>query len=229
MPPGFGTNPDHLFPLYIVSELPQGVAGFVMAGLFAATVSSFASVLNALASTTVADFLLPLSKRLRSSGRPVSGDASAAEADPSERRVFFFSRASTLVWGAMLMVLALAFRGSRQNVVDLALSALTYFYGALLGAFLLGVFTRRGTARSIVLGMTASVPVVLLLQLRRFLDAPSIAPDLVRTWLEAIPPSVSAAVLEWVPALDWKYWIIVGTAVSFGIGALVQGKAGEQA
>src|SRR5437867_2042331 len=49
-------NKDHVFPVFIVNELPGGFRGLVMAGLLAASISSFASVLNALASTTITDF-----------------------------------------------------------------------------------------------------------------------------------------------------------------------------
>ncbi len=140
-------NLDHLFPLFIVKELPTGVRGFVMAGLLAATVSSFTSVLNALASTVVSDFYLPWKRRRGSV--------------PSEARSLFYSRVTTLAWGAILVLIALGFRGSQKNVLDLAYRVLNYFYGALLGAFSLGIFTRRGTGQSVMAGMLLSVAAVL--------------------------------------------------------------------
>ncbi len=196
---------NHLFPVFIVRELPAGFCGFVMAGLLAASISSFTSVLNALASTAVSDFYMPLRKRM---GSPAS-----------EGHLLLVSRAVTLFWGVVLVVAALGFRGSGANILDIALSTLTYFYGALLGAFLLGIFTRRGSGLSVIAGMLLSVPAVLLFQLRDYLANPSTAPAVVQSLLEQLPQHVTASVLH-VPALAWPYWIILGTAITFGVGFL---------
>jgi SSS family transporter len=167
---------NQVFPSFIVTELPSGLRGLVMAGLLAASISSFTSVLNALASTIVADFYRPLRARLLR--------------EATERHYVLVSRLATLASGIVLVVLAIAFEGSDANVLTVALQVLTYFYGALLGAFLLGIFTRRGTSTTVVVGMLASVPAVLAL-----------------AWQEK-------------PFLAWPYWIIVGTAVTMAVGAL---------
>lgn len=167
-------NLDHLFPLFIVRDLPGGARGAVMAGLLAASVSSFTSVLNALASTVVSDFYQPLVTR-RGAAIP-------------ERKLLLVSRLATLAWGVILIALAIASKHSGQNVLDVALKVLNYFYGALLGAFLLGIFTRLGSGASVTTGMIASVPAVLCCQL--------------------------------VLGLAYPYWVLVGTLVTVGIGAL---------
>jgi solute:Na+ symporter, SSS family len=196
------TNPDHHFLLFIANEVPVGLAGLILAGLFAAAVSSHTSVLNALASTTVADFYRP---HLRP--------------DASESHHLAASRVFTAAWGVLLILVAAGFVGSSKNLLDIALSSLTYFYGSLLGVFLLGLFTRRGSSASATAGMVSAVPIVLLLQARDFLERPESTPVAVRSLLAALPETVTQA-LRAVPLLAWPLWILVGTAVAFGIGAL---------
>lgn len=199
-------NRDHLFPVFIVRQLPAGFAGLAMAGLLAAAVSSFASVINALAATAASDFYRPL--------RTALGNR------PSEREMFTFSKAATLAWGAILGGLALSFRGSSDNVLNLALKVLTYFYGALLGTFLLAAFTRRGNATSVVAGMIASVCAVMALQLQQFLADPKIAPAGARAALDLLPEGWACWIRNGIPQIAWPYWIVLGTAVAFAIGAL---------
>ncbi|HZN56845.1 MAG TPA: sodium:solute symporter [Planctomycetota bacterium] len=199
-------NLDHLFPVFVARELPRGFAGFVLAGLLAATVSSFTSVLNALASTVVSDFYLPLERRL---GRR-----------STESQLLGVSRGATLALGAVLIAVAVGCIGGNANILDVALKTLNYFYGALLGAFLLAIFTRRGSAGSVTAGMVLSVPAVLVFQLQEYLVKPEAAPDAVRSLILRLPEAVQHAVREHVPPLAWPYWIIVGTAVTLAVGSL---------
>lgn len=198
---------DHIFPVFIVRELPVGFRGLVMAGLFAVSVSSLTSVLNALSSTAVNDFLMPVLRRLRR--------------QPGEHALLTCSRLLTLFWGLALGALALAFQGSSQSILDIALQVLTYFYGGLLGAFLLAIFTRRGSNGWVSAGMALSAPAVLLLQLRAYLESPAAAPGPVRRLLEAeaLRPTMGW-VLEQIPLVAWPYWVIVGTMVTMVIGAI---------
>jgi SSS family transporter len=199
--PGYAlpADPNHVFPFYIVRELPLGLRGLVIAGLLAASLSSFSSVLNALASTLVTDFYRPLRER---AGRV-----------PSEEHLVRVSRTATLTCGVVLAAVALAFRGSSASVLDVALKALTYFYGALLGVFLLALFSRRGTSASAVAGMAASVPVVLLLQLREWQAQPAAAPEALRRFVTALPEAFRA-----IPAVPWPWWTVIGAAIAFAVG-----------
>lgn len=199
-------NVNHVFPVFIVRELPRGFSGLVMAGLFAASISSFSSVINALASTTLSDFYKPL---LQTFGRT-----------PSEGHQMRLSRGLALFWAAALLVVALGFQGSSDNVLSVALSVLTYFYGAILGAFLLGAFTRRGRALTVIPGMLLGVAVVLLLQLRQFIELPARAPDSMRALLARLPEGLLEAVEDLVPLVAWPYWIILGTGITFLVGAI---------
>lgn len=197
---------NFIFPVFIVRELPAGLSGFLIAGLLAAALSSLTSALNALAATTINDLYRPL---FRHSHSP-----------EAEARLLALSRWSTLGWGIVLVGMALVFLGGDQNIVNLALGVLAYFYGGLLGAFLLARFTTRGSSLSVIAGMLLSVPVVLLLQLRQFLISPEKAPSLLQDWLAAIPSEVSQIITEKIPEIAFPFWIILGTGVTLCIGIL---------
>jgi len=137
---------DRLYPLYIWQKLPAGVAGLVMAAILAAAMSNLSAALNSLASTTVLDFWKPL----------FGGTADDAT---WLRR----SRYTTIFWGAALMGVALIAR-QWGSVLQAGLSIASIIYGALLGVFLLGLFTRRVGETAAMWGM--SVGLALLLYVR---------------------------------------------------------------
>jgi Na+/proline symporter len=202
---------NHLVPHYIVREVPAGLRGFFMATLLAASLSSLTSALNALASITINDFYRPLRKRLRGGGREDEAEAT---------HLLRASRFATFFWGGVLVLAALTFVGGDSNILAMALRALTYFYGALLGAFLLGIFTRRGSAWSVGSGMIVSIAAVVLLQARQFAAAPESAPSAVRAVVATLPEHLLEALTAGVPEIAWPYWIIIGTAVTFTVGLL---------
>lgn len=196
---------NQLLPRFIVEELPRGLAGLVMAGLLAAALSSFTSALNALAATSVGDIYRPLRER----GGPVP-----------EERLLAVSRVVTIACGAALVLTALAFAGTEENIFDLAIKVFAYFYAALLGPFLLGILTRRGTDATVLGGMLISVPVVLVLQLREFVESPTTSPGAIRGLIESMPPESRAAILARIPDLASPYWLLAGTIVCMTVGAI---------
>ena len=199
---------NELLPLFIVTDLPSGLAGLVMAGLLAAALSSFTSVLNALSATTVADVYRPLVQK--NGERP-------------EAHYMKISRLATFLWTFLLLGLAIAFVGSRDNIFNTAIKVLSYFYGGLLGAFLLAILTRRGSGFSVMTGMIASVPVVLLLQLRQFTETPEDAPGLLQGMLENLSDGTRESILS-LPEIGSRWWIIIGTLTCFLIGCLGKSK-----
>jgi solute:Na+ symporter, SSS family len=142
---------DRLYPLYIWRSLPAGVAGLVMAAILAAAMSNLSAALNSLASTTVLDLWKPLLGITKPGG-------SASDAIWLAR-----SRYATVVWGIVLMGVALLAR-QWGNVLQAGLSIASIVYGSLLGVFLLGLFTRRVGEIAAMCGM--SVGLVLLLYVR---------------------------------------------------------------
>ena len=139
-----------VFLLFILTELPVGLRGLLMAGLFAAAMSSLDSVLNALASTTVADFL-----------RRKGVDRTAA----AETRM---TRWVILAWALLLSGFALGcvFWQSSLDIplIDFALGVMVYAYSGLLGVFLCAIFTRRGNAISSMSALLAGFIMVLAME-----------------------------------------------------------------
>ena len=124
---------DRLFPIFIVRVLPVGLTGLLVAGIFAAAVSSLDSILAALSQTTVSVAYRPYRRwRERCRAGPAAGD------DPArELRV---SRVLVIVWGVALCLMAyLSDQASRfyPDVLRLALSMAGYTGGALLAGFML--------------------------------------------------------------------------------------------
>jgi len=136
---------DRIFPAFVVNEMPVGVAGLVLAAIFAVAMSNASGSLNSLASSSIMDF--------EALGR-------RGEEDPA--RLLGMSRRITLVWGVVLGALALMDWGP---VLEAGLSIASITYGSLLGLFLLGLLNPRATSRGAVVGMIAGLAVILWVRL----------------------------------------------------------------
>ena len=200
---GFALPVDRndLLPRFIAQRLPNGLRGLVLAGLLAAALSSLTSALNALASTVVGDFYRPFLARRRKL---------------PEQHWVRASRVITACWGVALIGVALAFIGSQDNIFAIALKTLNYFYGGLLGAFLLGLLTRRGSDRALVPGMLLSVPVVLSLQWIDWMNAPAKAPGPLQELARQCASQFSEGSLP--SGVAWPWWISIGTLITITIG-----------
>ncbi|MGH9458409.1 MAG: sodium:solute symporter family transporter, partial [Thermoanaerobaculia bacterium] len=124
------TDTNYVFLTFVLDYLPAGLVGLVMAAIFAAAMSSTASELNALASTTVVDFY----RRLRGSERTDAHDV-------------VVSKGATLVWGAFAIGFAM-FANRLGSLVEAVNILGSLFYGTILGIFLLAFYVKRvgGTA-----------------------------------------------------------------------------------
>ncbi len=134
--PLFRTN-DHIFPTFIVREMPIGIAGLLVAAILAAAMSNLSAALNSLSSTTVVDFYTRL--------RP--------DADNRERAMI--AKSSTVLWALVLFAIAVysVKAGGKGHVVEIGLSIASVAYGCLLGVFLLGTLTRFATELGASIGM----------------------------------------------------------------------------
>lgn len=127
---------DTIFPAFVVDHMPHGISGLLISAILAAAMSNLSAALNSLSSASIMDFYARL--------RPQSTD---------ERRLKL-SRFATMAWAVVLFGLALLARHGGR-VVEMALAIVSVAYGALLGAFLLGVLTRKATERGALAGMIA--------------------------------------------------------------------------
>jgi len=130
---------DAIFPAFIVSTLPHGISGLVIAAIFAAAMSNLSASLNSLASTTVLDFYAPMSGGKK-----------------SDEHLLNVSRWVTAAWGIVLILVALVAR-TWGSVFTAGLTIASLVYGPMLGAFALGVFTTRATTRGLIIGMAVSL------------------------------------------------------------------------
>ncbi|MEX1257007.1 MAG: sodium:solute symporter [Gemmatimonadota bacterium] len=139
------TVSDEIFVTFIIAELPPGITGLLIAGVFAAGMSSLSSSINALASASVYDFWIPLSGK-----------------GEDDLRAFRAGRVFTLVWACLLIGAAVAYipMAEGSTAVEVALQIASLVYGAFLGAFLLGVLGVKASGRSVMVGMTAGIAVV---------------------------------------------------------------------
>lgn len=131
---------DDLFPRFILDELPPGLSGLLIAGILSATMGSLSSALNSMANSTVADLW-------RAMGRDDAG-------------TLRLSRMLTLVWAVAMAGFACLFTDTKGQVVLLGLGIAGYTYGALLGAFLLGLMVRRARERDAIVAFLATVLVM---------------------------------------------------------------------
>jgi solute:Na+ symporter, SSS family len=131
---------DEVLPLFVVTSLSHGAAGFIVAAIVAAALSPS---INALAATTVNDFYL----------KYVRPDADQA----SLMRV---SKAATIFWGVAQIGVALGAQWIR-SVLDTGLAVLSLAAGPVLGAFLVGVLTKRVGSGAMIAGMLSGTAVLL--------------------------------------------------------------------
>jgi SSS family solute:Na+ symporter len=165
------TTNDEIFPVFIVTTLPHGISGLVIAAIFAAAMSNLSGSLNSLASTTVLDLYNPL-----------TGNKA------SDAQLLALSKWCTAGWGVVLILIAIVARGW-GSVFTAGLTAASIVYGPMLGAFLLGVLTTRANTTGVIAGMTMA------------------AGSMLTIW--------------WTTKLAWTWYVLVGTAICFGVGYAV--------
>ncbi len=138
---------DYIYPKFIVSRLPHGVSGLLIAAILAAAMSNLSAALNSLSSSSMMDFYL---RRCPN----VDGQTQLR-----------LSRVSTFVWALVLFALAVLSLHKVGRVVEVGLTIASVAYGALLGVFLLGVLTRRANQTGAMVGMFFGFSVELYLWL----------------------------------------------------------------
>lgn len=140
-------RPDRIYPTFIVTHMPHGISGLLIAAVLAAAMSNLSAALNSLSSTAILDFYVHL--------RP--------QAD--EKTKMRLSRLATVLWALVLFGLAVIALHKVGRVVEVGLQIASVAYGALLGVFLLGVLTRRANQRGATLGMVCGFAAELYLWL----------------------------------------------------------------
>jgi SSS family solute:Na+ symporter len=133
---------NYIFPSYILAHLPSGLAGLVIAVIFAAAMSTLSGEFNSLATASMIDFY----KRFV---RPEGGDA----------HDLLMSRVFTAFWGVFACVIALQ-AGRLGSAIEVVNRFGSYFYGSILGVFALATLTPRAGAAGAFYGLMAGMAAV---------------------------------------------------------------------
>lgn len=155
------TPSDAMFPTFIITAMPTGLVGLLIAAILAATMSAHSGAINSLAAATVHDIYLPLTGR-----------------DADDARTLRVAKLASLAWGVFLLVAALLYRESGTPVVIVALAIASFTYGALLGGFALALFWRRAGQRAAMVGMAIGILVMAVVVFAKQLAVvwPAVAP-----------------------------------------------------
>jgi SSS family transporter len=135
---------NYIFPTFVLTRLPPGIVGLILVAIFAAAMSTVESELNALSTATVVDFY----RRYVRTG-------------VTERHYLRVSRVATVFWGGFATVCAL-YMGRLGSAVEAVNRLGSYFYGPILGVFLLAVGTRRGNGHGAFIGVILGILAVQL-------------------------------------------------------------------
>jgi Na+/proline symporter len=130
------------FPTYIVTQMPVGLIGLLMAAIFAAAMSSIAGELSALSTATVIDFY---KRWIRS--------------EASDAHFLMVSRAAMLFWSLFASVVAI-WAVELGSLIEVVNRFGSFFYGSILGVFLLAIGWPRANSLGALVGLIAGMSVV---------------------------------------------------------------------
>lgn len=193
---------DELFPRFIVSGLPMGMSGLLLAGIIAAAMSTLSSSLNALASSTMLD----LYERF-------------VGQEPSQRRAVLLSRIATLVWGLVFIAFANLFKSTNNPVVELGLSIASFTYGGLLGAFLLGLLSRRARQPDAIIAFFVTIGVMALVIFGVWHGPEGWIFEPVEGVRRAL--SLGGVVTEGYTQIGYPWYALMGSGLCVGLGSLL--------
>src|SRR5881398_1957590 len=194
--PTLPKTPNETFCHFILYEMPVGLRGLLIAGIFATAMGSLSTALNALATSFTRDWY-----------EPYINPRSTAE--QSLRAVRWAT-----VWFSILMIVVasttsyLVIVHPNVRIIPIVLSVFGYTYGSLLGVFFAGMLTRtRGNERGNIIAMIVGFAVVAILS-----GLPNGVASIFSTQLYKQP--------GWLPVLAFPWWICFGTIVTFFVAIL---------
>lgn len=126
---------NYVFPAFVVANMPLGIVGLIIAAIFAAAMSSISAELNALATATTIDFYRRHFKK---------------EAD--DKHYVRFGRMATFFWGIFACIVAI-YATNLGSLIEVVNKFGSFFYGSLLGVFVLAIVVKRARARGAFFGL----------------------------------------------------------------------------
>jgi SSS family solute:Na+ symporter len=135
---------NYVFPTFITTRLPIGLVGLMIAAIFVAAMSASGGELNALATATIIDFYR-------------RHFVTAA----TEAHYLRVSKLATMFWGLVACVVAM-YSANQGSLIEVVNRYGSFFYGSLLGVFILAILTRRATALGAFWGLISGMVIVLI-------------------------------------------------------------------
>jgi SSS family solute:Na+ symporter len=198
--PTLPKSPNETFCHFILYQMPVGLRGLLLAGIFATAMGSLSTALNALATSFTRDWYEPYIN-------PTATDAQ------SLRAVKWAT-----VWFSVLMIIVasstayLVIVYPNVRIIPIVLSIFGYTYGSLLGVFFAGMLTKnRGNNFGNILAMILGFVVVAILS-----GLPNKIAGILGTKFYAQP--------AWLPEMEFPWWIFFGTLVTFFVAILFKSR-----
>jgi len=135
---------NYVFPTFVISCMPIGLVGLLIAAIFAAAMSSIAAELNSLATATLIDVYK----------RHIAPSASDAH-------YLRFSKLATLAWGVMACTAAV-YAVQLGSLIEVVNTFGSYFYGSILGVFILAIGVKRANGHGAFVGLVVGMTTVWL-------------------------------------------------------------------
>ncbi len=133
------TDVNYVFPTFVTTYMPAGIVGLIIAAIFAAAMSSIAAELNSLATATVIDFYRRHFKK-----------------EAPDSHYLFVSKLATGGWGLFACIVAV-YAAQLGSLIEVVNKFGSFFYGSLLGVFVLAIGTKRATGRGAFWGLLAGI------------------------------------------------------------------------
>jgi solute:Na+ symporter, SSS family len=194
--PNLPKTPNETFCHFILYEMPIGLRGLLIAGIFATAMGSLSTALNALATSFTRDWYEPYINR-------------NATSEDSLRAV----RRATVGFAILMIIVAsttsyFVIVLPNVRIIPIVLGIYGYTYGSVLGVFLAGMLTKsRGNDRGNFIAMIAGFIVVTILS-----DLPNSVAKIFGTVAYNLP--------GWLPKMEFPWWICFGTIVTFSVAIL---------
>ncbi|HEY4815481.1 MAG TPA: sodium:solute symporter [Chthoniobacterales bacterium] len=206
---------NEIFAHYIVTQMPIGVRGIIVAGIFATMMGSTSAALNALATSFTKDFYLPYFAR-----------------NKAPESAIWAARLATSVFGGLMILVATAtansvLHDSKLTILPIALGIIGYTYGALLGVFLVGMLTRtRGNDRTNIVAMLVSIALVLLVGRVEipWFDVGGLLQH--GTW-ELTVVNLGSWLPPGFPHVAFSWWVFIGCVVCFLVSSVFRTPPGQ--
>ena len=212
---------DAIFPRFIVEGLPPGLSGIIIAGVFAAAMSTLSGSLNSLASSTMLDIY-----------KPRWGKANSPKKD------LLISRFITFVWGIIFIGGAMIFKDKENPVVELGLAIASFTYGGLLGVFFLGNLNKMVKENDALIAMWSAIffmtwiisPTVWVMLgmfalnllagvwiYIKLKDSPK--KHFISFWFVAM---ALMAIFVQAPQIAWPWYVFIGSIVTYVIATVLE-------